>query len=339
MAHEFSSGVSTNGQVSWHGLETVVAGNLSAREAFKIAKADWRVFSTPIASTTGDCGVIPGYQQLTRSDNGAHLAVHSDTYRIIQNEELIRVAEAFEAYSKISAVCVLRDGARVTFCSEITDATAEVLPGDTVRCYLVGITSHDGKVAFQVLFSPVRVVCNNTMSQAIGIADRGSASHRIKIRHTLNAESLIRQIPQLIDVQTRQFKGGVEELRAMAVKPCKMAEFRDYVSAVFSDQLKGTINDKRGDDSTARAKTLEDLPLWEMVSRKFEGAAIGSSIPGVEGTVWQAYNSITEFLSHDVGKSRDKMKAAADRMEALYWGKSADLLTTAHNLALAATRS
>jgi uncharacterized protein YjbJ (UPF0337 family) len=177
------------------------------------------------------------------------------------------------------------------------------------------------------------------MSQAIGIADNGAASHRIKIRHTLNSESLIRQIPQLIDIQTRQFKGGVDELRAMAAKPCAMTEFRDYVSAVFADQLKGKINDKRGDDSTSRDKKLEDLPLWEMVSRKFEGAAIGSSIPGVEGTVWQAYNSITEFLSHDVGKARDKMKAAADRMESLYWGRSADLLTNAHNLALAATRS
>ena len=337
MSHEFTSGVSTNGQVSWHGLETVVAGNLSAREAFKIAQADWQVKSSPVYNS--DMQPIAGYQHLTRSDNGASLAVHSETYRIIQNEELIRVAEAFEAYGRLSAVCVLRGGARVTFCSEITDATAEVLPGDAVRCYLVGITSHDGKVAFQVLFSPVRVVCNNTMSQAIGIADRGDASHRIKIRHTLNAESLIRQIPQLIDVQSRQFKGGVEELRAMAAKPCKMVEFRDYVSAVFADQLKGTINDKRGDDTTARPKTLEDLPLWELVSRKFEGQAIGSSIPGVEGTVWQAYNSITEFLSHDVGKAKDKMKAAADRMEALYWGKSADLLTSAHNLALAATRS
>jgi phage/plasmid-like protein (TIGR03299 family) len=337
MAHEFSSGVFTNGEGGWHGLGLVVPGNLSAREGFKLADADWKVISSPVYDA--DMQPIAGYQHLTRSDNGASLAVHSETYRIIQNEELIRVAEAFEAYGRLSAVCVLRDGARVTFCSEITDATADVLPGDAVRSYLVGITSHDGKVAFQVLFSPVRVVCNNTMSQAIGIADRGDASHRIKIRHTLNSDSLIRQIPQLINTQTRQFNGGIAELRAMAAKPCKMEEFRDYVSAVFADQLKGKINDKRGDDSTSRDKKLEDLPLWEMVSRKFEGAAIGSSIPGVEGTMWQAYNSITEFLSHDAGKARDKMKAAADRFESLYWGKSADLLTSAHNLALAATRS
>jgi phage/plasmid-like protein (TIGR03299 family) len=281
--------------------------------------------------------VIPGFQELTRGDNGGLLGVHSSTYKIIQNEELIRVAEAFEAHATLSAVCVLRDGARVTFSMEITDCCADVLPGDAVRAYLVGITSHDGKIAFQILFSPVRVVCQNTMSQAIGIANNSDSAHRIKIRHTLNSDQLIRQIPQLIDVQRRQFAGGVQELKAMASKPCNMQEFRQYVSSVFADQLKGTINSERGNASSARPKQLEDLPLWELVARKFDGRAIGSEIPGVRGTYWSAYNSITEFLTHDTGRTKDPVKAAANRLEALYWGESAELLTRAHNSALTAT--
>jgi phage/plasmid-like protein (TIGR03299 family) len=337
MAHEFTSGLFTQGQTAWHGLGTVIDGRCSVAEGFRLAQADWSVISKPVYN--GNLEVIPDYQQLTRSDNGAHLALHPASYKVIQNAELIRVAEAFEAHATLSAVCVLREGARVTFTMEITDAVAEVLPGDAVRAYLVGITSHDGKVAFQVLFSPVRVVCQNTMSQAIGLADQSDASHRVKIRHTLNANELIKNIPQLIDVQRRQFAGGVDELRAMAAAPCPMAEFRSYVSTVFADQLAGTTNAERGNPASARPKILEDLPQWEILNRKFHGSAIGADIPGVNGTVWAAYNAVTEFLTHDAGKSKDPNKAAAARLEAIYWGDSAERLTLAHRVALAATRA
>jgi phage/plasmid-like protein (TIGR03299 family) len=336
MTHEFTSGVFTNNQTAWHGLGLVLPGPCSAREGFQLAQADWSVISSSIY--TGNLEPIEGFQQLTRSDNGAHLAVHPDSYRVIQNSELLKVAEAFEAYASLSAVCVLRGGARVTFSMEITDCAAEILPSDEVRAYLVGVTSHDGKIAFQVMFSPIRVVCQNTLSQAIGIAANGEQSHRVKIRHTLNADQLIKGIPQLIDIQRRQFSGGVEELKAMAAQPYRMAEFRAYVSAVFADQLTGTINAERGNPASARPKILEDLPLWEIIARKYNGDAIGANIPGVSGTVWGAYNAITEFLTHDAGKTKQQDKTA-ERLEALYWGKSADTLTRAHALALAATRA
>ena len=336
MAHEFTSGVFTNNQTAWHGLGLVIPGECSAREGFALAQADWDVISSPIYN--GNLEPIEGHQQLTRSDTGAHLAVHPDSYRVIQNAELLRVAEAFEAHASLSAVCVLRGGLRVTFTMEINGAAADILPGDAVRCYLVGATGHDGKLAFQILFSPVRVVCANTLAQALGVAANGNAAHRVKIRHTLNADQLIRGIPQLIDIQRRQFSGGVEELKAMAAQPCPMAEFRAYVSAVFADQLAGTINAERGNPASARPKVLEDLPLWEIVSRKYAGAAIGAEIPGVSGTIWGAYNAITEFLTHDAGKTKTDNKVA-ERLEALYFGKSADTLTRAHTLALAATRA
>jgi phage/plasmid-like protein (TIGR03299 family) len=336
MAHEFTSGVFTNNQTAWHGLGIVLPGPCSAREGFQLAQADWNVISQPIYN--GNLEPIEGFQQLTRSDTGAHLAVHPDSYRVIQNTELLRVAEAFEAHASLSAVCVLRGGSRVTFTMEITDCAADILPSDEVRAYLVGVTSHDGKIAFQVMFSPVRVVCQNTLSQALGIAADGSQSHRVKIRHTLNADQLIKNIPQLIDIQRRQFTGGVAELKAMAAAPCPMAEFRSYVSAVFADQLAGTINAERGNPASARPKTLEDLPLWEIIARKYDGAAIGANIPGVSGSIWHAYNCVTEFLTHDAGKTKNENKTA-ERLEALYWGKSADTLTRAHSLALAATRA
>jgi phage/plasmid-like protein (TIGR03299 family) len=337
MSHEFSSGLFTRNQYAWHGLGVVIPGECSAREGFRLAQADWSVISKPIYDENLE--PIDGWQRLIRSDNGTRLAVQPASYKVIQNEELLKVAEAFEAHATLSAVCVLREGTRVTFTMELNNCAADILPGDAVRANLVGVTSHDGKIAFQILFSPVRVVCQNTLSQALGIAADGSQAHRVKIRHTLNADQLIKNIPQLVDIQRRQFTGGVAELKAMAAAPCRMAEFRAYVSDVFADQLRGTTNAERGNPASARAKVLEDLPQWEILSRKFDGGAIGANIPGVSGSIWGAYNAITEFITHDAGRSKDPREAAARRLEALYSGDSADIINRAHSLALAVTRA
>jgi hypothetical protein len=335
MSHLFESGVFTKGETAWHGLGLVLDGACSVREGFSLAKADWRVLESPVYDA--DMAPIDGFKQLKRSDNGFSFGIRSETYKIIQNEELMRVAEAFEHVAPLSALCVLDEGKKVTFASEIIGQQADILPGDSIKSYLVGVTSHDASVAFQVMFSPVRVVCQNTLSQALGLAQKSDKNKRLKVRHTLNSQQLIDRIPDILDVQNQKFTAGINELRAMARKPCNMAEFRGYISTVFASQLMGTINEVRGDDTTARPKILEDLPLWEIIQNKFEGGLIGGDISGVGGTFWAAYNSVTEFLTHDVGTAKNKMKAQSDRLEALYWGKSAELLNSAHNLALTAT--
>ena len=187
-----------------------------------------------------------------------------------------------------------------------------------------------------MLFTPVRVVCANTLAAALG---RANGTNRRSIKHTRNAAQLINRLPEIIDVQRRQFTAGIEELQAMAATPCSSEQFAAYCAEVFADQLTGTINDKRGDASTARPKVLSDLPQWEQLREKFNGGLIGGDLPGVRGTVWGAYNSITEFASHDAGRAKDADVAARQRLEALWFGKTAETLNRAHALALTATRA
>jgi phage/plasmid-like protein (TIGR03299 family) len=336
MSHQFSSGAFFHGQAAWHGLGTVVDGTLPAREAFALGNADWEVLSTPILDPTGQ--PIDGYQAITRGDNGKVLSVQKASYTIVQNEQLIRLAEALHEDAEMSAVCVLDEGRKVTFTAKINGAEGEVLKGDEICQYLVGATSHDGSISFQTLFTPVRVVCNNTLSAALGHADRTGATakgKRISIRHTTNCNTLIDRLPEIIDIKRQQFTAGLEELEAMAAKPCTTAQFKAYCEKVFADQLAGIVNDKRGDKTTARPKTLQDLPAWDSVANKFAGDGIGFDIKGVQGTYWGAYNAVTEWATHEAGRGND-LEAARRRLESLYWGTSAATIAKAHALALAA---
>ena len=334
MAHQFSSGVFCYNKPAWHRLGVVVDGTLSAREAFRMAKADFHVSGRPVFDA--DMQPIAGYQAITRMDTGRTLSVMTETYTPIQNDSLIRIAEALHEDINMDAVCVLSQGKKVTFTARIRGAEGDVVPGDPVQQYLVGCTSHDGSIPFQLLFSPIRVVCQNTLSAALGVAN--GQRHRdtsIRIRHTKNADSLIAMLPELVDVRRRQFIGGLEELRHMAATPCSMTQFRNYITTVFADQLQGTINDVRGDKSTARPRVLEDLPGWSSVLRKFEGEAIGSNLIASSGTAWAAYQAVTEFMSHECGKSKDPTEAARKRLEAMYWGQAHETINLAHSAALA----
>ena len=335
MTHEFESGAFFNGKAAWHGLGQVFDGAMAPRDAFAVANADWDVLSLPVRDDDGQ--PEKGWKRIVRADTKKLLHVHPDTYIPVQNSRLIEVAESLERYADISAVCVLREGKRVTFTSELKDAKIDVVKGDTVSQYIVGATSHDGSIAFSVLFSPIRVVCQNTLSAALGVAG-SDASKILKVRHTKNCNSLIDHLPKLIDCQRQTFKGGLAELQAMAAKPCQYEDFKGYVSAVFADQLSGKINAVRGQASTARARTIDDLPQWQRLQNLFYGQAIGSEIAGVNGTYWGAYNAVTQWVTHESVRTKDQSEAARQRLESLYWGKNADTLTKAHTLALAATR-
>jgi phage/plasmid-like protein (TIGR03299 family) len=334
MAHLFTSDVFLNNKPAWHQLGVVLDGNIPAREAFRIAKADFSVASRPVFDA--DMQPITGHQAITRMDTGRTLSVMTETYTPIQNDALIRIAEALHEETSMDAVCVLAEGKRVTFTARICGAEGDVVPGDPVQQYLIGCTSHDGSIPFQLLFSPIRVVCQNTLSAALGRAKgQNQRNSSFRIRHTKNADALIQRLPELIDIRRRQFIGGIEELRQMAATPCSTVQFRHYISQVFADQLSGTLNDVRGDNRTARPKVVEDLTAWESLLRKFEGEAIGSDLRASQGTAWSAYQAVTEYLSHEAGRAKQPDQAARQRFESLYWGKSADMIETAHRYAIA----
>jgi phage/plasmid-like protein (TIGR03299 family) len=334
MAHQFSSGVFCYNKPAWHRLGVVVDGTLPAREAFRIANADFQVAGRPVFDA--DMNPIPGYQAITRMDTGRTLSVMTETYALIQNQSLIRIAEALHEDINMDAVCVLSDGKKVTFTARIRGAEGDVVPGDPVQQYLIGCTSHDGSIPFQLMFSPIRVVCQNTLSAALGIASNQSRrDNSIRIRHTKNADSLIARLPELVDVRRKQFIGGLDELRHMAATPCSMVQFRQYISTVFSDQLQGTVNDVRGDSSTARPRVLEDLAAWPSVLRKFDGEANGSDLLANAGSAWGAYQAVTEYITHESGKFKNANEAARKRMESIYWGSSAENINIAHAAAMA----
>ncbi len=53
-------------------------------------------------------------------------------------------------------------------------------------------------------------------------------------------------------------------------------------------------------------------------------------VPAARGTAWQAYNAVTDYLTHTAGRNND------NRLHGQYFGQAADVNQQALQLALAA---
>lgn len=340
MAHQFQTGVFLHGTPAWHSLGHVLDGTLPAREAFRLAEADFAVEAQPIYTATGE--QIPGHNAIVRLDTNHALSVMTTRYRPIQNEQLIRLAEATREHIDMDAVVVLDEGRKVSFTGKIRANKQAVRRSDEIVQYLVGCTSHDGSVAFSVMFSPVRVVCANTMASALHLAEagnRGKKRRMSRIRHTANAAQMIERLPEIMDFAGQTFTATVEELEVMAKTPCLAAQFNDFCRELYADQLAVPINDVRGDSSTERPRQLDDLPVYHELTHKFSGGAIGGDMPHMRGTMYAAYQAVAEFYSHDAGRTNDDpVEAARKRLESLWFGPGAKRIDSARTLALAAAR-
>jgi phage/plasmid-like protein (TIGR03299 family) len=118
----------------------------------------------------------PDRKVLHRSDTGAPLAVVSDGYRVVQPAEIMDFFRELVELGgfQLETAGALSDGRRVWALASVADA-APVVSRDLVKPYLLLGTSYDGTMATVAKFTAIRVVCNNTITAAVGGYSNGRA--------------------------------------------------------------------------------------------------------------------------------------------------------------------
>jgi phage/plasmid-like protein (TIGR03299 family) len=174
-------------EVPWHGLGTRLSGPATAAEAIKAAKLDWTVAKVPLYAVQGETSVrVPDAYGVIREDLWGQpacpvLGIVGKHYTPLQN------AEAFTFFDPIvgqnaaiyHTAGAIRDGERIWLLAKLPSQIV-VVGDDVADKYLLLSNSHDGGSAVQVKFTPVRVVCNNTLTLAL------SSGPTIRVAHTRN---------------------------------------------------------------------------------------------------------------------------------------------------------
>ena len=241
MPANFTSGWLGNGERAWHGMGVVTDGTLPAREAFETADALFTVEKRELFFPNHDTGAILGENEqpmwfpsntygVVRTDTQALLGVVSKQYEIVQNDSLLRMAEFIREEADMDCVIVLSDGAKVCFTATLRGAEADIVPGDTVKRRIVGYLGHDGKTGCGAKFTNIRVVCQNTLTAALGEAGGAHSS----IAHKGEANNRFDSLINSIDVSRQQFVEECDLMREFSRASMNVHSFQNFVDEVYN---------------------------------------------------------------------------------------------------------
>jgi phage/plasmid-like protein (TIGR03299 family) len=296
MAHEFSSGIFSRNTAAWHGLGKVVE-SMGVDEAFQEADALFRVRKAPLSYHSPLAKkdlVVPNRYAVLREDDDSYLGTVAEGYELVQNDRLLEMAHAACKQSgvEMDAVIVLADGKKVSFTALLPEAETEIIKGDLVARYLVGWLGHDGLTGVGGMYTDVRVVCRNTLDLALGTSGEGSS--RRTIMHSQGANNAVSRLIQTLDIAKRTFTEDMEQFQLMARTKLPDDGLVTMMEAVFAKELAKPFFDK--DLGISRERMLHEV---RAVKHVFQAAkyGMGTDIPGVAGTVWGAYNALTEVLA------------------------------------------
>lgn len=293
MAYRFGDRADT----PWHGLGIAINRNEQiSTDAFRIrAGADWQAVKRPLwvrafgkdhVLNDTKCDMTPFNDHiltdqfaLMRSDNHFILNYVSKQYQPVQNEEVFNFFHDFCTAGDMDLETggVLDYGKTVWALASIR-AGFSLAGGDNVQGYLLFSNSHAGS-AGRIKFTPVRVVCANTLAMAHNGAGQ---EFRIHHRTKFNAE-VAKTTLGLSRKQLDDFKDRAEFLATTRMDDVAYSRFLDALFPKVKHELDvHTVEWKRPRNYD---KAVE--ALWKQT-----GANLS------RGTWWQGYNAITYMVDH-----------------------------------------
>ncbi len=334
MAHNINRGnMAYVGKEPWHGLGKRVPSSVTAQEMIKAAGLDWLVQKRPARGASviwarkpsllkpgavipADAEVRYNRYELVRppydtQPNETVLGIVTDRYEPLQNKDAFAffnpIVDQKQAFFETAGA--LGDGERIWVMAKMP-GNIEVVRGDTCQKYLLLSNTHTGQGSVIVKFTAVRVVCQNTLMMSL--AD-GQSAHRV--RHTKKMTDRLQEVAELIAAANAVYATAATLFKAMAAKKVDAKALDKYLDSVFP---KTANQQKKG----------EEPERWTHIRGLFQNHK-DLQLPGVQGSLWAAYNAITYFEDH---KSIEQ-ESAAGRLDRVWFGGGADVKLKALNQA------
>ena len=317
MAHEVET-MAYAGETPWHGLGVRVPSTLSPEEMLKVAGLDWRVDKFPswfeyedshgntIRKKTGDSALV-------RLTDMRVLSTVSDNWMPLQNHKAF---ELFDEFTKAGDMEMhtagsLKTGKFVWALAKVRDGF-RLFNGDEVESYLLLTNPHKYGHKIDIRFTPIRVVCNNTLTMALKGRDdvTMSATHHSELDLNMVKETL-----------------GLAKKKMTDYK--EAAEFLGSKKAAKNDVLEFFL--KLFPASEGSLKSANDNIANRIALPGHRAMALIETQPGANyaaGSWWPVLNSVTRYLDHEAGRSADT------RLHSAWYGAARRTKIKALNLAM-----
>ena len=270
-----------------------------------------------------------------REDNGVTLGTVGKDYQIIQNSRAFDFINFIKEVSgeepNIESFGALGNGERVFICATL-GADSYLNPDDAIKNYVVFTTGHSAEYACQCLFTPIRVVCANTLAMAI----RG-CSNRIVFKHTKNVERRLdweiaanrEKALEVFGKSVNFSKAFIENMLYLKEQEVTPQYVRDFTAKMFLDNAKFKLYQDAGynldkvDEISTRTKnmitSLRDATEHGIGQQQNRGTKVwllnGLTTMLHNETNWKG-NGEAEFNSLMFGEGAKKVQKAYDLLMA-----------------------
>lgn len=295
------------GAKPWHGLGVNVEDTITVDEMVKAAGLDWGVETRPIFDQDGN--EIKSHKAITRDQDGRVFDICGNRYVPVQNTEAFEFFREFveAGDAKMETAGSLHDGKYVWGLANLGEGfkVGKGKSADEVKGYvLVGCPHQQGK-SLIIKFTPIRVVCNNTLTMAIkssaSSTRKGVVMPEVRRTHrsTFDMEAVQAAKEQLgiAREQLHEFQEIAETLKSM-----KMSE-EDHIEVlapIFSG--KHELDDIKAGKRPPRLQAILDAL---------------QTAPGADpDTAWGTLNAVTYWADHVAARSTDK------RLQNSWFGKT-----------------
>lgn len=283
------------GETPWHRLGKKLNKPATASEAMEAAGLGFQVVKMSMKIESFDIPIADHYATV-RTDTMDVLGVVGSRYTPIQNKDAFSTFDALvgEGQAIYHTAGALGKGERVWILAKLPDYI-RVNGDDVVEKYLLVTNTHDGSSTVSVKLTPIRVVCENTLSMALS-----GTEQQVHIRHTEQAIEKLKQAHEILGLSNKLFDVVGSFYTKMSHKEINAVTLNRYVDKVFPLPLFSLH------PSFMKATHQKILELYE--------TGVGSEMAG--GTLWGAYNAVVEYVDHYRLESRsDSM-----RLKSMWYG-------------------
>ena len=227
MAHQVET-MAYAGKVPWHGLGTPVSNDLTPVQMMEKAGVDWRVQEVDTYIEYNGNRQFTGQKCLVRETDGKILTTVGENWNPVQNEEAFDFfAEYVNAGDmEMHTAGSLKDGQIVWALAKVKDSF-ELFSGDRVDSYLLFSNPHQYGKSIDVRFTPIRVVCNNTLTFALdSMSDR-----QVKVGHRSVFDASA--VKQTLGIATDKMQEYKEVAAFLGSKRFTADSYIEYLNTVF----------------------------------------------------------------------------------------------------------
>ncbi len=278
---------------AWHGLGKIVEDYPTSSEALKFAGLDFTVEKYPNVHRLPDGKEIISKTSFftTRTDNDAILGDRLGVdYEVLQNVDAFSFFDSIVGGDGIQyeTAGALGKGEKIFITAKLP-GYIKVGSDDMIEKYLFLSTSHDGYGSITAAFTPVRIVCANTLNAAMR-----NHTNAIKIRHTANAKERLEEAHKVMGISNNlsfQMEEIFNSWSKVRITDREVKKLIQLAMVPNKEVLKNLQNGEQDELSTVFKNMVDSVYEYGMSSPT-------QLVETTNGTVFGAYNAITGYFQN-----------------------------------------